>query len=161
MSFRQLLYVILVSFSILTLSSCNREEEEVPGFFKFTANGAEYNFDKNVGCYVNSISNPNLLLMRGDFNSDNGATGSISNFNGPGTYQIDSTLSNQIAFKIAGLDYYMGGLIQPKSRGQVTIDQARNDGSFTYYTATFSGVAYYSPTDSLIINNGSIQDESF
>jgi hypothetical protein len=161
MSLRQLLNVIFITISILTFVACNREEEDVPGFFKFTANGAEYNFDKNVGCYVNSISNPNLLLMRGDFNGDNGATGSISNFNGPGTYQIDSTLSNQIAFKIAGLDYYMGGLIQPKSRGQVVINQSRNDGSFTYYTATFSGVAYYSPTDSLVVVNGSIQDESF
>lgn len=153
-------HLLLVVF---VMSSCNRndDEEEQQGFFRFAANGVEYNFDENVGCYVNSISNENLLIMRGDFNNENGATGSLPTFSGPGTYDIDSTTSNQLVFKIAGLNYFIGGLIQPKSHGQVTVLQARNDGSFTYYTATFSGVAYYTPTDSLIITNGNVQDESF
>lgn len=153
---------LLISI-VLVLTSCNGsdDEEQQQGFFRFSANGVEYNFNENVGCYVNSISNENLLIMRGDFNNDNGATGSLPTFSGPGTYEIDSTTSNQLVFKIAGLDYFIGGLIQPKSHGQVTVLQARNDGSFTYYTATFSGVAYYTPTDSLVITNGNIQDESF
>lgn len=160
-SILQCFALLLLAVTILPSCNGNDDEEQQQGFFRFSANGIEYNFDKNVGCYVNSISNENMLILRGDFNNENGATGSLPVFTGPGTYEIDSTTSNQLVFKIAGLNYFIGGLIQPKSHGQVTILQSRNEGSFTYYTASFSGVAYYTPNDSLIITNGNVQDESF
>lgn len=156
----QFVAILLV---ITSVASCkkDKDEEETAGFFRFTANGQAYDFNKAVSCYVNSISNGNLLVLRGELNSDNVASGSLPAFNGPGAYAMDSTRSNQIVLKISGNDYFIGALNQPKAHGQITVLQSRTEGSYTYYTATFSGVAYRSATDSLVITNGSIEDDSF
>ncbi len=162
-----------VVFSLLSFpAACNRDNDDDinidtnsnPGKFEFYANDVLHQMNKGVDVHDNTTTAGNILNVAA-YNSDNtgSAVGGIANYTGPDTYDLSADSSNYIAFTINSKTYYLtgGNIMAPKAHGVVIVTDETTTGNFKNTKGTFSGVAYASSTDSVVITGGIFTDDDF
>lgn len=155
--------------SLVSIIACNRNDDDTNnptptnnGYFRFKSNGTQVEISKSVDVNDNK-STAALLLNIGAIAETNAfkAFGAIADFSGAATYIIENNPSSYILFTVNGTLYTLGKGLQPKSHGTFIVTDVRETGNFTYTKGTFSGVAYASDNDSIVITNGEFKDRNF
>jgi len=159
---------LLLLLLAISVYSCNRDDDNDNGTptgtgkFEFVGNGTLYQLNTNVQMHENATTAGNVLNVAAT-NTTMAAVGGIDNYTGPRTYDFSEDNSNYIAFSMSGRTYYLtgGNALAPASHGVLTVTAETTTGNFRNTKGTFSGVAYASATDSMVITNGVFIDSDF
>jgi hypothetical protein len=116
-----------------------------------------------VDVHENLSTTGNILNIGATGGGSNAAVGGINDYTGPGTYDLAANNANYIGFNLNGKTYYMtgGSPLAPKASGVWVITEEKTSGNFKNTKGTFSGVAYASANDSIVITNGVFIDDDF
>lgn len=161
-------YIIIIT-ALCLLISCKKKDDSntntTPtnsGYFRFTSNGTLVEINKYVDANDNKTTSALLLGVSAQGEtSAYSAFGGIADFNGTGTYVFESSPSSYILFTVNGTVYTLGKALQPKSHGTFVVTEVKETTNFTYTKGTFSGVAYASASDSIVITGGEFKDRNF
>ncbi len=160
--------IILLLLTCAVIFSCNKKkkDEDTPtpdssGFFRFKANGTLVEMNTNVFVNDNKTTSALLLSVTATGSSGYSAFGGVSDFNGATSYVFENNPSSYILFTINGTVYTLGKALQDKSHGTLIVTGVKNATDFDYTKGIFSGVAYASPTDSVVITDGEYQDKNY
>jgi hypothetical protein len=165
---RNLSYPALCLLLSFIINSCSRNDvgdnNNTPnGKFEFYANGSLIQMNKTVAVNENLTTAGSVLTISATNGSAASAIGGIDNYNGPRLYNLNEDNSNYIALSFNGKVYYLtgGNALAPQSSGVITITDEITNGNFKNTKGTFSGVAYASSNDSVVIANGVFEDDDF
>ena len=142
----KLRYIIIVAIFFI-FSACTEQENE---FLRCTVNGIPYE-DLDIGAYINSS---NISSFSADFDNDSVVlVANVPNVPGEGTYSFYTGTSGELSILYYGTTFSIKS-IYPSSYGSFTITEVGNQSPLPRIRGNFSGVAYNSLGDSLIISDG-------
>lgn len=165
---RNLVYATLLVCLSLSINSCTRDDDSgnnrsANGKFEFLANGTLIQMNKTVAVNENLTTAGSVLTISATNGAAASAIGGIDNYNGPRLYNLNEDNSNYIALSFNGKVYYLtgGNALAPQSSGIITVTDETTNGNFKNTKGSFSGVAYASSNDSVVITNGVFEDDDF
>lgn len=156
-------FVPLLFLVVMIVVSCNKEEDSQKGYFSMDVNGVNWTAKNEVGAFIQS-SNKKLVISCNDLNKKHISIG-MNDIEGVGTYDMNEFSGNLFSFYDENPSTRKSyNIWQPagttnRSHGTLTITNILSDKSgFKGIEGTFSGVAYSSDTDSIVITNGKFKD---
>lgn len=160
-------YALVLVVLFLSVGSCTRNDDDNnnnnggTGKFEFYANGSLIQMSKTVAVNENLTTAGSVLTFSATNGSNASAIGGIDNYNGPRLYNLNEDNSNYIALSFNSKVYYLtgGNALAPQSSGVVNVTNETTTGNFKNTKGTFSGVAYASSNDSVVITNGVFEDD--
>lgn len=161
-----LLFALAISLFFL---SCNKDNDDNNNnnnnnsgteYVKLKFNGVSWLAVDGGTSYINT--NTNTLAISGD-NDTAVMTITLNDITTTGTYDLNTVGAPGLSFllKTGSLSKnYSISAAKTKSSGTITINDLNPGPNFlTYIQGTFSGVAYYSDTDSIVISNGEFKQD--
>lgn len=160
--------ILLIAVVLLAITACendnNNNNNTGNGKFEFKANGTLYQINAAVAVNKNLTTAGNTLTF-GAYNTGNtqSVVGGIDGYTGIGTYDLSADMSNYIMFNINSKQYYMtgGNSLAPKAHGVVIVTDEMTSGNFKNTKGTFTGVAYASVNDSIVVTEGVFVDSDY
>jgi hypothetical protein len=149
---------LIFLLSILFFSAC-KKSEDTDDFVSMNINGSEWR-DENGKTLINK--NSGLLTVTGS-TSKGTLTITVPNVTATGTFDMvlaDGTPGFSYLDKTTGTSkIYSISLSKPRSRGTITVTKINPGNNTSFYgEGTFSGVAFTTNNDSIVITNGVFQE---
>jgi hypothetical protein len=157
------LMFLLASGILVIASSCNKNNDNANGLLSMDVDGVKWEAKNKVGAFI--LNSDNRITISGNDTDRKQVSIGLRNITGVGTYDmvayndnawlfIDENPSPNVTYSI-----WQPSVLPNKSHGILTITNIlSNENGFTEVEGTFSGVAYRTDDDSVVITNGKFRD---